>query len=264
MKHFVTNKNSAWLFALLMMFFSTSSLFSRGQDLLDKVMSNDLEGVKELVSAGADLNIKDDMMDFTPLILSVYSGNKEMAEFLLSKGADINLPEERTGYTPLMHALDNNNAEMARFLIDKGTDIKIKANDGTTALILACGVSPDIAKYLLLRGADIHALTDKGQGVFTQCIISMIKGNQDITPEFAEYLLDKGAEIDEKNSGEGFKGYTPLLWAIIYCEPEIIRFLIENGADVNTLVEGGKTPLSLAYENCSEHIIELLKKHGAK
>jgi ankyrin repeat protein len=260
-----TNRKISVLLAVFLVIAALPNLFAQSAALISKVRDNDLDAVKELISAGADVNMQDDMMGYTPLIYAIIDGNKEMAELLLSNGADINLPDNRTGYTPLMMALNSNNAELAQFFIDKGADFKIKSNDGATALILACGVSPEIAKDLLSKGADIHVLTEKGNGVFTQCIVTgMMRGNEAITPEFAEFLLSKGAEIDEKNTMSGYKGYTPLFWAILYGETEIVKFLTEKGADVNAVAEGEKTPLSIASEAGNENIIEILKSHGAK
>ena len=241
------------------------NVFCQNSDLISKVKSNDLSAVKEQIDAGANVNMQDDMMGYTPLIFAVTKGNKEMAELLLSKGADLNLQDNRMGYTPVMWALNSNKEDLAKFLINKGADFKIKANDGTTALILACGVSPDLAKQLLSTGADIHALTDKGLGVFSQCItMGMMRGNEKITPEFAEFLLSKGANIDEKNTLGGYKGYTPLYWAILYGETDVVKFLAEKGADVNAVADNGKTPLSIASETGNEDIVDILKKHGAK
>ena len=265
MKNLLKTKITTKLFVLLLGIFTTTSLFSQAQELLSKVRENDLNALKESIAAGADVNMQDDMMGFTPLILSVYSANKEMAELLLSNGADINVQEKMTGYTPLMLTLNSNKAEMAEFLLEKGADFTIKGNDGATALILACGVSPEIAKNLLQKGADIHVRTDKGLGVFSQCItMGMMRGNEKITPEFAEFLLSQGAEIDEKNTMSGYKGYTPLFWAVQSGEADIVKFLTEKGADVNAVAEGGKTSLSLASEAGHEDIVEILKNHGAK
>jgi ankyrin repeat protein len=260
-----TNTKIPILLIVLFMLLGNLNLSAQNSDLLNKVRDKDLDAIKELITAGVDVNMQDDMMGYTPLLLSVYNGHKEMAELLLSKGADINKQEKRTGYTPLMMALNSNNAELAKFFIDKGADIKIKSNDGATALILACGVSPKIAKNLLLKGADIHARTDKGLGVFSQCItMGMMRENPAITPEFVEFLLSKGAEIDEKNTMSGYKGYTPLFWAILYGETDVVKFLAEKGADVNAVAEGEKTPLSIASESGNKNIIEILKSHGAQ
>jgi ankyrin repeat protein len=257
-------KNRKILFTTFLVFFFLN-LFAQDSDLLNKVRDNDLNAVKEMLVAGADVNMQDDMMGYTPLMLSVYNGHKEMAELLLSNGANINLQDNRTGYTPLMMALQSNKVELAQFFIDKGADFKIKSNDGATALILACGVSPELSKLLLSKGADIHALTEKGQGVFTQCIVAgMMRGNEAITPEFAEYLLSKGADIDEKNTMGGYKGYTPLFWAVLYDEADVVKFLAEKGSDVNARAENGNTPLSIASDAGDKNIVEILKNHGAK
>ena len=253
------------MLAILFVIAAPPNLFAQSTDLISKVRDNDLNGVKELIASGADVNMKDDMMGYTPLIYAIIDGNKDMAELLISKGADINIQDTRMGYTPLMRALNSNKEELARFLIDKEADFKIKGNDGATALILACGVLPEIAKNLLQKGADIHVRTEKGLGVFSQCItMGMMRGNEKITPEFAEFLLSQGAEIDEKNTVGGYKDYTPLFWAILYGEAEVVKFLAEKGANVNAVAENRKTPLSVATEAGHEEIVEILKNHGAK
>jgi ankyrin repeat protein len=260
-----TNRKFSVLLAGFLLIAALPNLFAQNADLISKVRNNDLNAATELIAAGADVNMEDDMMGYTPLIYAIIDGNKEMAELLISKGADINIQDTRMGYTPLMWALNSNKEDLAGFLIDKGADIKIKSNDGATALILACGVSPEIAKNLLQKGADIHVRTEKGLGVFSQCItMGMMRENEKITPEFAEFLLAQGAEIDEKNTVGGYKGYTPLFWATLYGETDVVKFLAEKGADVNAVAENGKTPLSVATEAGHEEIVEILKSHGAK
>ncbi|MCJ7821083.1 MAG: hypothetical protein MUP53_07750 [Bacteroidales bacterium] len=77
-------------------------------------------------------------------------------------------------------------------------------NQGSTRrlmTILACGVSPELAKHFLEKGADIHARTDRGMGVFTQCAMVGLMGER-VSYEFAEFLLSKGADIDEANTTE--------------------------------------------------------------
>jgi ankyrin repeat protein len=260
-----TNRKFSVLLAGFLLIAALPNLFAQNADLISKVRNNDLNAATELIAAGADVNMEDDMMGYTPLIYAIIDGNKEMAELLISKGADINIQDTRMGYTPLMWALNSNKEDLAGFLIDKGADFKIKSNDGATALILACGVSPEIAKNLLQKGADIHVRTEKGLGVFSQCItMGMMRENEKITPEFAEFLLAQGAEIDEKNTVGGYKGYTPLFWATLYGETDVVKFLAEKGADVNSVAENGKTPLSVATEAGHEEIVEILKSHGAK
>ena len=62
----------------------------------------------------------------------------------------------------------------------------------------------------------------------------------------------------------GYKGYTPLFWAILYGETDVVKFLAEKGADINAKAENGKTPFSIASEAGDGDIVEILKNHGAK
>jgi ankyrin repeat protein len=254
-------KRSAILSVMLIGLFATTNLFAQETELFAKVGANDIDAVKKLIAAGADVNYqKDDMMGYTALGLAK---DTVMMEVLISAGADINHQDKSTGYTPLMNALNGSNTMVAGFLIRQGADINIKSNDGATALILACGCSEDIAKQLLEKGADIHALTDKGNGVFTQCAIVGLR-RETVSYKFAEYLLAQGADIDEANTTSWYKGYTPLFWAVSSGDDKLVSFLVEHGANVNAIAVEGKTPLSIATEAGNTNIVEILKAAGAK
>ncbi|WP_010662668.1 ankyrin repeat domain-containing protein [Marinilabilia salmonicolor] len=252
---------SAMLSMVLIGLFATTNLLAQETELFAKVGANDIDAVKALIAAGADVNYQqDDMMGYTALGLAK---DTVMMKVLISAGADINHQDTRTGYTPLMNALNGQNISVAGFLIRQGADVKIKSNDGTTALILACGSSEKIARQLIDKGADIHALTDKGNGVFTQCT-SVGLSRETVSYEFAEFLLAQGADIDEANTTDYYGGYTPLFWAVERGNDKVVSFLVKNGANVNAVSNKGKTPLSLATEAGASNIVEILKAAGAK
>ena len=142
MKKILKMQKSAMLFAVLIGLFSTSTLFSQEAEFISKVRENDINAVKALIAAGADVNHQeDDMRGYTPLRLAVGGNNPEMVKLLLSKGADINHKDKSTGYTHLMMALNSSQIEMAKLLVSEGADINLKSNGGVTALILAAGNS---------------------------------------------------------------------------------------------------------------------------
>ncbi len=253
-------KRTPFLLVLLISLLASNHLLAQEPELFSKVRDNDLQAVKALISAGADVNQEDDMMGYTPLGLT---HDTVMMKVLIAAGADINHQDKRTGYTPLMNALNGFNNDLAEFFINQGADFKIRANDGATALILACGCSEEIAKQLLNKGADIHALTDRGMGVFTQCT-NVGLTRETVSYEFAEFLLAQGADIDEANTTDYYGGYTPLFWAVESGNEKLVSFLVKNAANVNLKSNKGKTPLSIATEAGFSNIVEILKAAGAK
>jgi tetratricopeptide (TPR) repeat protein len=78
--------------------------------------------------------------------------------------------------------------------------------------------------------------------------------------EVVKLLLQKGANVDEKN----FTGGTALMAALEQGQIEIIKLLIGKGADVNIKDINGATPLRKAKEMGRSDIMELLENAGAK
>jgi len=91
-----------------------------GKNLVDLCEIGDLNGVKYLVSMGADIHIDKDH----PLKLSAWHGHLEVVKYLVSVGADI-------------HAQD---------------DYALRSSAHYGYL--------EVVKYLVLMGADIHAEND--------------------------------------------------------------------------------------------------------
>ena len=60
-----------------------------GTSIYEAAEEGQIEEVKKLLLAGADLNIKTKFME-TPLHFAAENGQKEVAELLIDKGADVN------------------------------------------------------------------------------------------------------------------------------------------------------------------------------
>jgi len=204
------------------------TLLSQKSELIDKVRTNDIEAVRALIAADADLNEREEFYAMTPLIL----------------------------------ACNSNYTVLAKALIDGGADIHLQADNGATALIMAAMNSQELTELLLSKGADINARSNNGTGAFTNCTMGIISGR--VGYELAELLLAKGAEIDELNTSDFYSGYTPLFWAVYDNNEQLVNFLMDHGANVNATAKNAKTPLSLATESGYERIANLLKTRGAK
>ena len=86
--------------------------------------------------------------------------------------------------------------------------------------------------------------------------------------EAVKQYLAAGADVDSKN----VEGRTPLCRAVQYGKKDVIKLLIEEGADVNARMNFGDTALDYAnvsgglgmsYE-VQKEVVELLRKHGGK
>ena len=59
-------------------------------------------------------------------------------------------------------------------------------------------------------------------------------------------------------------GDTPLHHAVSYGDSELVKILLDHGADINAKDNRGQTPLKSARRRKKEEIVKLLLKHGAK
>ena len=57
---------------------------------------------------------------------------------------------------------------------------------------------------------------------------------------------------------------TPLHCAANYNLTDLVRLLLEKGADVNAVNKDGKTPLDLAEENGNKEVVDILRHYSEK
>ena len=60
-----------------------------------------------------------------------------------------------------------------------------------------------------------------------------------IKPDFFQYLLSNGAEIDDVDYG----GSTPLHYAAEHCHLEAVELILNGGCDVNHCSKSGRTAI---------------------
>jgi uncharacterized protein len=192
--------------------------------LHDAVLAKDSQSALRLLAEGADVNQRDSL-GRTPLLLAVEKGDVNMALALLQAGGDVNAQAANKD-TPWLLAGASGRTEILMLMIPKNPDFSIRNRYGGNALIPACE-----------RG---HVETVK-------------------------LLLTTEIDVDHVNN----LGWTCLLEAVILgdggkAHQEIVKMLLEKGADQNLADKDGVTPLAHAKAKGQKEITKLIRAAGGK
>jgi hypothetical protein len=98
----------------------------------------------------------------------------------------------------------------------------------------------------------------------------MNDSNIEITPELIEYAIDSGDEqfaLDVINAAKDLNVHftmSPLETAVVQGRMEVVKYLVENGADINYTIDhdGNHTVMHAAAESLSTDILEYLIEQG--
>jgi ankyrin repeat protein len=213
------------------------------------------------------------------LVTAARKGDVAMARLLLEAGADPNLPLGARTTSALDIALDKGNLEMVRLLLGKGArptgrtlDLAVQTGNrdvvklvqeasgglaggpkpGPESLIMAVARENLAGIELALEsGVDVNARGEYGRRALSAAIRS---------PEAVRRLLKAGANPNLP----GVDDYLPLSSAAAAGQLEVMRLLLEAGADIEGRWRGtGPTPLGYAVSSYGPKAVEFLLKAGA-
>lgn len=160
--------------------------------------NGDLESVKALITAGANVNaplhaVDEDMKareGDTPLIAcGSATGKASVVKALVAGGADVN-QKASNGKTAVMQAVAAENAEVLRALIEGKADVKVRMPppEDMDALTLAIGKRrADLVRLLLDAGADPEVMLDSEVRMLEFALLSE-------QPDVAALLRKAGAK----------------------------------------------------------------------
>lgn len=78
--------------------------------------------------------------------------------------------------------------------------------------------------------------------------------------EAVQLLLARGARLD----GKGLNGWTALMWAVVSDRPQILRLLLQRGADPTYRSAKGDTAISLAQRYGRSDMLKTLRSHAPR
>jgi beta-lactamase regulating signal transducer with metallopeptidase domain len=167
----------------------------RGLDtaLFEAAEAGDIEGISELLAAGANVNAAIDG-DGSPLIAAAREGRLDVARLLLDRGADADMGVEGDG-SPLIAAAASGRTDMAALLLDRGASVDLVVPGDENPLIQASGEGHlPVVQLLVARGADVnarvHVVNNRGEDEWRTALgMARRAGHQAIVA----FLLSAGA-----------------------------------------------------------------------
>ena len=191
-----------------------------------------------LIEAGADVNARDDFKK-TALHDAAESGDPEYMKMLIEAGADLEAADEN-GWTPLMAAAGKIHADCVRLLLDAGADVhKMDWKDGQSSLLYSLK-DRKILNMLIEAGLDLNSKDKEGNNILIKTINHRpctLSGT-----ESAVMLIEAGVNINTPNN----YGQTALMTVVcsgLLMNKEVIPVLIAAGADINAKDNRGRTAL---------------------
>lgn len=214
---------------------------------------------------------------------AITGGNTKLVELLIRYGVNVN--DVRDTYSPLTSASMDGHVGLMKVLLKHGADVDLLNQDGTTTALYMAALSEQMkaVSTLLEHGARVNfpkgansplygAITSPLHGAVVSSLYETVTGSPyeavtgspygivtSSSGEIVRLLIQKGANINEKTS----RGDTPLHDAMLFSHLEAADTLLKNEAQVNIQNNSGDTPLHFStLEGFTKGASSLLK-YGA-
>ncbi|RSL64197.1 hypothetical protein CEP53_004141 [Fusarium sp. AF-6] len=178
----------------------------------------------------------------------------EVIELLIAMGADVNM-RSRQGQTPLMIAVSRGQLECIRILSRSKGTLEAKDRHGNTALHWAfiCGQF-EAARLLLASGAQMATRNVDGNTPLHLLSMNHIRDESVVQETLQLLLKHQGADIESRN----YLGEPPVLVAAINHRLSAVRFLVNEGASLQTIDNEGFTIFHFAATCSKLHMLQFL------
>ncbi|EDL02359.1 ankyrin repeat and sterile alpha motif domain containing 6, partial [Mus musculus] len=198
----------------------------------------------------------DELLGITALMAAVQHGHEAVVRLLMEWGADPNHTARTVGWSPLMLAALLGKLNVAQQLVEKGANpdhlsvlektafevaLDRKYRDLAEYLDPLTTVRPKTGNFQLVKEiADEdpnHVNLVNGDGA-TPLMLAAVTGHLPLV----QLLVEKHADMDKQDS---VHGWTALMQATYHGNKEIVKYLLNQGADVALRAKNGYTAFDL-------------------
>ncbi|KAF3314537.1 hypothetical protein TWF173_004620 [Orbilia oligospora] len=219
-----------------------------GKTLLSQLDDDqDSDDVRYLIEALINWEDEDNYREI--MLTSARYGYEDTIRLLIEKGVGLTAFDGKDGQQLLWNAVMGGYASIVGLLVDQGVDPDQNKIFEGTPLIYAIRQGQEGVARALLERADPNAPNDDGR---TPLQVAIEKENKGMI----RILAEKGATLDAKSLFMAFKSRNR----------DTIKFLMENGVDLQTRDIKGRTALSagiIGDRYYDQDTLELLLEEGA-
>ena len=230
--------------------------------------TQEIRRLKALKENSPDLLDARDNSARTPLHYAVAKDFQNAVSYLLDQEVNANAGDQN-GNTPLHVAVAEGRKTIVELLLARGANVNAGNAGGATSLHVAAAKGFKlIAEILIAKGADLNAVAGSSRRLYETTPGAAKEGFTDVwiesgTPlhnavaqgyrNMVELLLAHKADVNPDS-----EDHTPLTLAARYPRADMVKMLLERGADLNARGAMGNTALHWALESGSEEIVGLL------
>lgn len=208
-------------------------------------VKGDVEGVRKLLIEGLDPDYKLNGLSLLYMAaLNTESNKEKMLRLLITAGADINTKNNKgdTILTALAHF--SQDTSMFKLLLKLGADTEARDKNGRTTLDRTVNYDDELTKYKLLlkAGANVNAIRhDNGMSVLNSRIYH---ADYSDPIKDVKFLVEHGAKINTQYKN----GDTPLMRSIRKRQTDTAIYLMQKGAIPFIENNAGETARTIALE----------------
>ncbi len=263
----------------------------QGRPLYIAAQKGDLEMVQELLKLGAKPTVHwEENKTLSPLHAATKEGHLEVAKLLIISGANVS-SRSGNGAMPLHFALDIQHTEIATLLIESGANLETTLHTAGYPIILAAQYRNKKMLDLLIQKGATKPKESSDQEYLLKALANF--GDVELFKFYVEKLgLDPQLPLRERMAHDANPlvtaaahdslplvkyfveelhydinriswGESPLSIACRLGHLDIVRYLLDKGADINAPINSSNA-LGRAVMDCRTEVVELLLQRGAK